>query len=188
MNPLIAVTGYKNSGKNAVCNVLHNHYGYTITGFADVLKAMAYDINPWIVKDARLQEVIRAFGWDSAKEIYPEVRRFLQYLGTEGGRRHLGENVWVDAWKRNITPMLDLAEVGVCVSDMRFLNEAAGVRDLGGICWRVKRPGYVAGEHASELEQDQIRVEALINNDHDLDYLAGSVAALMNMAQGGVWA
>jgi hypothetical protein len=183
---LIAVTGYKNSGKNAICSVLEHECDYVVTGFADKLKAMLLAMNPIIHCDpisgptpTRLKTVIDAFGWDIAKEDYPEVRRLLQTLGTEAGRNHLGEQVWVDAWRRDAGTLLGQGR-DVCVSDMRFLNEAQAVRSLGGQIWRVLRPGTARGEHLSESELDQIVPDRVIQNGSSLEDLTRRVMREMS--------
>lgn len=175
---LIGVTGYKNSGKNAVCNVLRDEFGFVITGFADVLKSMMLAIDPIIHVDDdetyRVSDLVDEYGWDHAKEAFPEIRRLLQKLGTEGGRDHLGPDVWIDAWRRTAGQLLEAGDA-VCVSDMRFLNEARAVCDLGGEVWRVLRPGTAAGEHLSESELDQIQPKITLFNKGTLEDLALNV-------------
>lgn len=181
MSKLIGVTGYKNSGKNAVCNVLRDEFGFKITGFADVLKSMMLAIDPIVYFSVdhpyRVSDIVAEIGWDEAKEKYPEIRRLLQKLGTEGGRDHLGPTVWIDAWRRNAGVLLEQG-YDVCVSDMRFLNEARAVRDLDGQIWRVTRPGTQAGEHLSESELDRIEPKITLVNDGTLTDLADLVGLM----------
>lgn len=181
---LIAVTGYKNSGKNAVCNVLAEVYGFKITGMADALKEQMLAIDPIVhVSTAlttgiwRMSEIVEQFGWDVAKEKFLEVRRLLQYGGTEGGRKIFGEDIWAETWYKRTKVLLEQG-YDVCVSDMRFLNEAKFVRDLGGYVWRVQRPGCVAGEHASENELDKIIPDQVIQNETSLEDLVPRVRHL----------
>jgi hypothetical protein len=177
---LIAVTGYKNSGKNAVSNVLAEHYKFKITGFADALKGQMLAIDPWILMDdgkdvriERLSIIVAAIGWDRAKEKFPEIRRLLQKGGTEGGRAVFGQDIWIKTWVK--TASLLLHQNDVCVSDMRFCNEAAAVRELGGQVWRVHRPGTAAGEHLSESELDQIVPDKVIRNTGSMEDLTRRV-------------
>lgn len=169
---LIAVTGYKNSGKNAVCNVLADLYGFKITGFADALKAQMLAIDPWIPvrpgRWERLSVIVAKHGWENAKEYFPEVRRLLQKGGTEGGRDIFGQDIWIATWAKNVGALLE-AEYDVCVSDMRFLNEASAVREMGGEVWRVYRPGTQVGDsHKSETELNRITPNWVIQNDGEL--------------------
>ncbi len=70
----------------------------------------------------------------------------MQTLGTEWGRA-LSPTLWVNVWARS----LDGLE-RVVADDVRFDNEVAAVRELGGTVIEVQRPGLarLAGGHASE--------------------------------------
>lgn len=180
---LIAVTGYKNSGKNAVCDVLRDEYGFKVTGFADALKAQMLAIDPLVPhyypgRFERLSYLVERHGWDDAKETFPEVRRLLQKAGTEGGRDIFGQEIWGETWLKTAAALLE-QEYDVCVSDMRFLNEASAITDLGGETWRVIRPGTGPGEHKSERELDDITYEWGIRNDGSLADLELQVKRIM---------
>jgi hypothetical protein len=150
VSKLIAVTGYKNSGKNAVCDVLRDTYGFEVTGMADALK-----------------------------ERFPEIRRLLQKAGTEGGRDIFGQEIWPKTWYKSAKVLLEQG-YDVCVSDLRFLNEAAFVRELGGEVWRVYRPGTDVGDkHKSETELDSITPDRVIQNNGSLADLHGLVVGAM---------
>jgi hypothetical protein len=130
-------------------------------------------------------------------------RYALQQLGTEWGRACY-ENVWIDYALRAATTLLDsagtartlnytaqtgiqpawLAPKGVIIPDVRFKNEVDAIRRGGGIVWRLERPSAglrgVAGQHASETEQESIDpslFDAVLLND-------GTVAELKERARG----
>jgi hypothetical protein len=75
------------------------------------------------------------------------VRKYLQLFGTEVGRETFGDSFWVD----QALPS-DLNHTGrlICVTDVRFPNEAARVLELGGIVVRVLNGPLLEPEHASE--------------------------------------
>src|SRR5690606_14013507 len=91
--PLIGIAGKKRSGKDTVAKALEP-FGYQRVGFADELKKMALEINPVIAAEedasnwppspiaVRLGDMVAALGWEDAKDDTPEVRKFLQELGT----------------------------------------------------------------------------------------------------------
>ena len=184
---LIAVTGYKNSGKNTVCNVLESEYGFKITGMADALKEQMLILNPYIPTTftgfSPLSDLVKFYGWDVCKERFPEVRRLLQIGGTEAGRRIFGENIWAEVWYKRTKVWLEQG-YDICVSDMRFLNEAAFVRELDGQVWRVYRPGTAVGDqHESETELDQIQSDVTIFNEGTLDQMAVVIRGIMARVQ-----
>ena len=72
----------------------------------------------------------------------------MQTLGTEWGRA-LSPNLWIETWAASLAG-LDR----VVADDVRFENEAAAVRALGGVVLRVERAGagFASGAaHASEV-------------------------------------
>lgn len=82
------------------------------------------------------------------------VREALQALGTDWGRKYLGEDVWVNALLQRCEP-----QVMSIVTDVRFDNEARAIRAAGGLLVRIVRPGLqraasAVDSHASETGLD----------------------------------
>jgi hypothetical protein len=157
---LIGLTGKKRHGKDTAGRYLVEHYGFTQVGFADKVREMALAIDPLVASELRLSELVGAFDWEHAKSV-PEVRRLLQRIGTEGVRDTLGEDAWVRAAFKDLDRNRDYV-----FTDVRFLNEAAAVKQAGGVVWRVSRPDLPddGDTHASELELEQIQPDALVIN------------------------
>lgn len=183
----IGLTGKARAGKSAVAEILRDRHGFAIIGFADTLKSMALAIDPVIPMphtlgtNAHLSQIVEWAGWERAKDVYPEVRRFLQRLGTEGVRNHLGADAWVDAWAKKVDEAYTKGATGVAVPDVRFDNEAWTVRQRGHI-WRVVRPGdhgASAAGHVSENGLPDGLVTLEINNSGSLDNLGVIVDRLM---------
>jgi dephospho-CoA kinase len=170
---IIGLSGYAQSGKDTVAELLCLNYGYKRISFALPMRDAIYTLNPLIEGRSRIADVIEEYGWDVAKA-NPEVRRLLQVFGTEVGRGMFGENFWVDqAFKR--------AEEyeRVVFSDVRFPNEAQAIIKKGGQVWRVQREGHKpVNLHASETAMDNWRFDDLILNHGSLDDLADEVFML----------
>lgn len=147
----VAFSGYARSGKNTIAEEFVKNAGFDQRGFADALKAILYALNPRIelfnddyIGFWHVKNIVDRRGWEKAKE-EPEIREFLQRLGTEGGRVALGQDVWVN------TLFSQPHGARLAISDLRFENEAKAVRDRGGYVIRVERPGVgPANDHASE--------------------------------------
>ncbi|NTA48114.1 deoxynucleotide monophosphate kinase [Agrobacterium tumefaciens] len=144
MPPVIALTGLAGSGKSTASKYLVETHGYQLVKFAGPLKDMLRAIG---------------FGEDdiegSDKELSNSLlcdktpRHAMQTLGTEWGRKCIGENFWTGLWVDTATGII--AKGGrVVVDDCRFPNEADGVRKLGGVVWRLVGRGGIAGAHESE--------------------------------------
>jgi hypothetical protein len=160
---IIALSGYARSGKDEAAKVLVEQFGFKQVAFADKLRQFLYALNPMIDKyytedwpngdqpnPVMLQGVIDHYGWDGYKETKygREIRRLLQRLGTEGGRKTLWDSIWIDA---AFTGLPDDAKI--VVSDARFFNEFDAVRERGGYIWRIERPGVgPVSDHPSETE------------------------------------
>jgi hypothetical protein len=168
---IVGITGHKQAGKSTVGAFLTEHFGFKVMGFADPLKQMLLALDPIIPTDGecilgyypRIWDLVELHGMDTAKELYPEIRRLLQRLGTEAGREVLGESVWVKALFSRIDPAADIA-----ITDVRFTNEADAVWRDGGLVIKVSRPGYDGDDHASERDIDYIAADYHIPNDGTL--------------------
>ena len=181
---LIGLTGHAQYGKDTSGAVLVEEYDFKRYAFADQLKSMAFVLNPIIQNFGfpkhpdRLQTLVALMGWEKAKRI-EEVRRFLQVLGTEGVRDHIGTNAWVSALEQQLVKdgLMDLDDDGtphamaypakVVVTDVRFPNEADWIHRYGGVLIRVVRrnldgtlfdnglpPGHPSEEFISTLDAD----------------------------------
>ena len=168
---LIGIAGVARSGKDTVARFICD-FGYERKGFADPLKAILYALNPTIrvhEGHARLAECVDTFGWEGAKS-HDEVRRLLQRLGTEGGRRNLGEDIWVETLLRSPS------SGRIVISDCRFLNEVEAIRSRGGVVVKVERPGVgPLNSHPSETALSDVEFDLVVRND-------GSVADLKRWA------
>lgn len=201
---LIGIMGVKRAGKDETARaIMELDPSFVRVAFADPMKRMALAMNPiievsweqcnqlglntdYVGNDElrsrsfyRLADIIEAIGWDNAKDI-PDVRVFLQRLGTEGGREVLGEDIWVDkSFEGEVIPALN-AGSSVVVTDMRFPNEIRRVREAGGEVWRVDRPKLetdtsTTGKHSSEVEWRKTKPDEVILNDGDVDDLKQAV-------------
>ncbi|MFJ5924837.1 hypothetical protein ACIQF6_19765 [Kitasatospora sp. NPDC092948] len=149
----IALIGRARSGKDTAAGVLAEH-GYARLALADPLKAMAYDIDPVIGVELLgvnapvplgLADAVDRHGWEEVKDEYPQARRFLQRLGTEGVRRHVAEDFWIT----RCTAAVAASDRPVVVTDVRFANEVKALRVVGATVWFIDR-GSPDGDHPSE--------------------------------------
>lgn len=154
---IIGLSGYAGSGKDAIGAVLA-HRGYERRAFADPLK-----------------DVARRIGWDGEKD--DAGRTLLQELGS-AVRDVLGATTWVDA-------ALAAMPERVVVTDVRYRNEAAAIKEAGGRIVRVVRPGYgPANAHGSEVDLDGWPFDAVIPNTGSLVELRRKVHRLADRIEG----
>jgi len=172
---LIGLSGYARSGKDSFAQALVSRHGFTRAAFADVLKQLSCEADPFICDGKRLSMIINEMGWEVAKEHIPETRQFLQRLG-ESTRNILYEDVWVDALLNRHSDISRLV-----ISDVRYPNEVEAIRSRGGVVVRIVRHGVgPANSHISETALDNVDLDAVVVNCGSLDDLALKADSLLS--------
>jgi hypothetical protein len=175
---IIGIIGKKRSGKDTVAKILLSYEAFShfeIRKFATPLRKVLHEITGITVEESETDE--------GKAKVIPECNmttgRALQLIG-ETMRNTLWKNVWVDTfyrnWKADGIP-------DVIISDVRHINEANFI-NKHGILIRVNRP-FESNEgilndgrdpsHCSEIEQDLIEADVIINNIGDLDQLKKAI-------------
>lgn len=182
---IIALSGYAQSGKDSAARTLIEDFNFHRYAFADRLREVLYALNPQVYAGDEgfnfggcipLQELVDMEGWDVAKTEYTDVRRLLRAMGTEAGRKILGEDVWVNATFNLI--VTDSAPV--VITDCRFPNEAQRVKDHGGYVVRIRRNGVgPANDHPSETSLDDWPFDFSLNNNGTIEDLSKAVHGLV---------
>ncbi|WP_432078698.1 hypothetical protein [Streptomyces sp. YPW6] len=186
---LVGLAGFARSGKDSAAEALVEG-GWRRDAFADRLKDFLLRQNPLVPAhpDAppyRLVNLIAAYGWEGAKEKFPEVRRLLHTTGSDAGRVTLGEDVWVNALFNDYEPERE----ALVVSDVRFPNEARAVQALGGVVVWIDRPGVGPAKdahgatYASEVALKNWSFDAVLRNDGDLDDLRSRLLGVTVLAE-----
>jgi hypothetical protein len=139
---LIGVCGLIGSGKDTIAGTLVG-IGWKRYSMAKPLKDMTAALFNWPrdmvegdTAESRAWREQRDDWWSErlAREITP--RSVLQYMGTEVMRQNFHDDIWVACMEKFY------AENGphIVISDVRFPNEIAAIRRLGGEIWHVYRP------------------------------------------------
>ena len=224
MLTVIAFIGKARSGKDTCARIFKEELnskglGYNqglgldveILALADELREHMEVLNPIV---GELKEtgatfswnlVIRQFGYEEAKNKFPEMRRIMQTYGTDIIREKVNQRYWVDCTIEKICSMnRDYRDKVVLISDMRFANEYEAMRSFfagkgTGISWflgiRVTRPELDDNQsnHQSENLNWVHGYECLtITNDGDMEKLkktcgqvVGECLEIMNLRSGG---
>lgn len=170
--PLIGLSGKARCGKDTVARFLiadgHASYQYSL---ADPIRAMLFAGLGIDMRDPywqeRKEETVPAFG--------KSPRQLMQTLGTEWGREQVKDDLWLILAQDR----LYRDGPGMVIADVRFDNEAAFVRRMGGMIVHVLRdnaPGVHA--HASESGVIQLPSDMVLYNNGTLEDLQRSVREL----------
>lgn len=132
MIPVIGVAGQRRNGKDQVTKRLLTHLpSWSRGGFADAVKQKLCE--EFKVKKEFVEE------WKDKDEKPPgmdqPMRKSLVAIGD--GYRSIKKDYWIDKEFKDKGYMYKI------FSDERYINEAAAIRDLGGINIFVYRPGYI---------------------------------------------
>jgi hypothetical protein len=163
---ILGIGGYAGVGKDTLADLLVTRFSFTKISFADPMREMAAAMDPVVGfgeddSPIRYTEAIEMCGYTQAKVVFPEVRQFLQRLGTEGGRKVLGEDIWVNAALSKVKD-----KERVVIPDMRFINEASAIKDAKGYTIRVSRKGIDApNDHLSEHDLDGWNYDLFMTNN-----------------------
>lgn len=189
MTRLIGLGGLLRAGKDATADYLREEHGFLVMGMSEPLLEAALALNPWVqlpgsaslgrqMRFTTLAKLVEEVGYTEAKK-NPEVRRFLQVLGTEVGRQMIGENVWVDIAGRRIDEARDQG-YSVALTGVRFPNEFDMIRSRRGTLVWIDRPGIIRPVelHASENSVTGDDFDVTIVNDGSLDDLYAKADAL----------
>lgn len=184
---IIGLAGYAGVGKDTVGDILITEYNYRRVAFADKIKSILYDINPFI-DNIPLRDMVNENGWSIAKA-NPEVRRLLQETGI-AGRNFLGEDIWI--WEalgevvymesnKNSDGGVTKVSEKIVVTDVRFENEARFIRDFGGQVWQVVKEGVKPiNDHISEVDLIGYDFDKVITNNGSKEDLIEQIKALLN--------
>lgn len=172
---VIGFCGPAGAGKSTAADRLVRRWRFSRVRFAGPLKAMMRALG---LSEAQVDGDLKESPCELLCGRTP--RQAMQWLGTEWGREKIDQNFWISAWRAAVdavTPLcrepdLDSPVRLIVADDVRFPNEAAAIRAMGGIVVCIERPGAGSTSgvgHASE--RLEFEPDAVIIN-------AGDVAAL----------
>ena len=196
---IIGICGFISSGKDTAANYLVGWHGFRRDSFAGALKDAVAHVFGW---DRELLEGLtteaRAWReqvdpWWAERLGMPHLtpRWVLQYWGTEVCRQGFHDDIWIAALENRLRQRTG----HTVISDVRFPNEVAAIRNAGGrIVWirRGADPEWCTtlvemrqnstlgictdymrqfGVHASEWAWVGTRFDAVVDNNGSVEQL-----------------
>ena len=137
---IIGICGFISSGKDTAANYLVGWHGFRRDSFAGALKDAVAHVFGW---DRELLEGLTAEArawreqtdpWWAERLGIPHLtpRWVLQYWGTEVCRQGFHDDIWIAALENRLRQRTG----HTVISDVRFPNEVAAIRNAGGrIVW-----------------------------------------------------
>jgi hypothetical protein len=166
--PVIGFTGKAGAGKDTLAAWLVENHGYKRYSLADPIKDLLNARFGWKPEqwDDRVWKEdpngIHGCHHSTRDGYVPfSPRSWAQWLGTEVGRALAGQDVWVNAL------FVKAAAEGshrIVIPDVRFDNEAAAIRHMGGAVIRVTRDVPGVAPHVSESGVDEELTDYTVKN------------------------
>jgi hypothetical protein len=196
---IIGVCGFIGTGKDTIADYLVGFHGYRRDSFAGTLKDAVAAVFGWDreLLEGRTPEARhwreQVDSWWAARLNMPNLtpRWVLQYWGTEVCRKAFHDDIWIAALEARLSRRSD----NTVISDVRFPNEIASIRNAGGVVVRVVRgeePSWYGiamaanqhphpnaateilverGIHISETAWVGTKFDAIIDNNGTMDHL-----------------
>lgn len=164
---LIGLHGHSRCGKDTVAGILVELYGYEQRVMADPIRKILLAIDPYVpdIEPMLLSRAVETWGWDGVKKHFPDTVEWMIRLG-QSARDLIDEDIW-------LRPVLRDLQARTVISDVRQMNEAAAIRQLGGHLWKVVRPGTTPRGMDSLLEK--VEFDCVIHNNGSLTDLEEAV-------------
>ena len=205
---IIGLVGWIGSGKNTVADILATQHSYKRDSFAAPLKDATANIFNWPRKtlegdtdhSRHFRECVDPYWANklSIKNFTPRLA--LQIVGTELFREHFHPKIWLDSLEHRY---IASGQKPTIITDCRFRNELAFVKQMGGFTIRVKRgddPHWTEiakqaqegnefaiqqlsdiGIHASEWDHTGVLVDFIIENNGTLEQLKDKVNGVVKV-------
>ena len=196
---IIGLVGRAGAGKDTVASILSETEDVTPIAFADALReevknAFGVGIECMLHRDEKEQPTqALAISRCADKRFINRMlaiaenpytprspREILQLWGTEYRRECDSQTYWIDRLQDTIDYHVTAGK-DVVVTDVRFVNEALYLKQIGGSLWRIYRPiaELAISSHSSESDIDRIEIDRIIVNDGSVGQLVHATRAAM---------
>jgi hypothetical protein len=204
---IIGIVGNIGEGKDTIAEYLVNEHNFKRESFAGTLKDAVAAVFGWDrtllegqTKESReWREQVDQWWADKLRMPQLTPRLILQLWGTEVCRRSFHDDIWIASLENKLRHV----DTNVVISDCRFPNEFAAIKNAGGIMIRVKRGpepewyqyvnGALAGNiddilllkqygiHESEWAWYGLTVDHVLENNDTLDSLYAKVMEIVKV-------
>lgn len=135
---VIGIQGAARSGKSLIRERIVEKYG-------GIHVTMAGPLKRGLIGMGATEDEIYGYLKQVPNELWGgKTNRFaMQTIGTEWGRETIHQDIWVNCVHLEIERLYQARvsnPVVIVIDDLRFPNEAAMVKEFGGVVWTIRRP------------------------------------------------
>jgi hypothetical protein len=174
---VISLCGYPQAGKDEAGVVLQK-YGYIKRSFGEYVRqevallftSSVFKLSMWphMPIEAKLAFIVCAQEGDTdpwKKPTSKAMRVLLQQFGTEVRRKQFGDDYWVSLERDDLAKSFHpLVERKFYYTDIRFPNEFAFQRAIGGYLFMINNPRVPKQDHESEWYWPSFITDGIIDN------------------------
>jgi hypothetical protein len=162
---LIAICGYKRSGKDTLAEFIVSNYGHKHVKVAEKLKKITKLV--FNFSDEQIES-------DTKENVDPRwgisPRAAMQFIGTEMFQYKIQEllpDIQRKLWIKGIVEEIEQSSTSVVISDLRFVHEYEELKKQNVFVIRVTRPNMTIAQHdnhSSETEFLKIPADLVVEN------------------------
>ena len=175
---LIGVTGFAGSGKDTFSDELVLHHNFVKLEFARKIKEILSDLY-----DVPIQSFYDRVLKNTSHMVLGGLtpREACQRIGTEGFRNMISRSTWVNYLIRHANEVIGGGS-SVVVSDVRFPDEFARLKEMGAIMVGIERRDSESHRHESEVHVTELikQCDHVIANDKSLENYMIKIADFCN--------
>ncbi len=122
---------------------LQPHCHVEVTAFATKLKQICHELYGWAgLRDEAFYE--SGSGASLREVVLPEIGKSPRQIWIDFGTPAVREQVYEPTWRDYVLRQPPKCDVCI-ITDVRFPNEAQGIKDSGGWLIKIERPGFEPG-------------------------------------------
>ena len=183
---IIGVCGFIGTGKDTIADYLVGFHGYRRDSFAGTLKDAVAAVFGWdrellegITDSSRKFRETKDEYWSNVFGVHITPRYILQFFGTEVCRNNLHKDIWI----KSLINKLSNSSEKIVISDVRFINEASAIKEMGGYILFIDRNNLAEQyNHSSELDIKEIGEnysDYIIHNHSTLDNYYSNILSIL---------
>ncbi len=177
---VVGFAGKMGSGKTTAARHLIEQHGFERVRFAGPLKNMMYALG---LSEAEVDGALKESPCDLLGGKTP--RFAMQTIGTEWGRQIIDDRLWIRAWRRAVEKTTPGA--WIVADDVRYANEAAAIRDMGGVLIRIDRAAVSRAAPSHSSEEIGFDCDFAFSNDGSVEHFKQQVENTFSWALEKYW-
>lgn len=179
---LIALSGFKGSGKDYVGQILVDDYDFYAVAFADPIKRHVMEIfglNTTAEYDTFKRDVL-TWGLNDCKVKGRQVVREIGMLMRSYDEQQFVRQV-ACFWEQVLSGITSVTpRRRIVITDLRFQNELDWVRSFGGVAVRIERDGTESDGHVTE---QRLSIDMVIDNNSSREEVKQQLQSILVRAE-----